>query len=287
MIKPFQDYNDQLTKLQNRGCQIDDSKFACSVLAHINYYRFSAYFLPFKTASGTYKVGTNFTTIYHTYEFDRKLRIILFAAIARIEILLRAQIAYYHAEHYGPLGYLDSTNFRSKGHNHARFMQHISEEISKNQNIPFVKHHIDNYGGQFPLWVMSELFTLGMLSRFYADLLTHDQKMLAKKLCTQSNAILKTWLRCCTDLRNICAHHGRIYYRLFSAAPAGISTSDPLDERRLFAMLLVLKQLYPDKADWNSEVCAALDSLIREYQADINLQYIGFPQNWLEVVKYK
>jgi abortive infection bacteriophage resistance protein len=281
MTKPFQNYNDQLTTLQNRGCQIDDPALAISVLTHISYYRLSAYFLPFKDKSGNYKAGTNFTTIYHTYEFDRKLRNILFAALARIEVLLRSQISYYHTERYGPLGYLDSANFSSKGHNHTHFLQHISDEISKNAKIPFVKHHIVSYSGQFPLWVMTELFTLGMLSRFYADLLTHDQKMLAKKLCTQSNAKLKTWLRCCTDLRNICAHHGRIYYRLFSAAPAGISTSDPLDERRLFAMLLVLKQLYPDKIEWNSEVCAAFDGLISEYKADINLQYIGFPLNWL------
>jgi abortive infection bacteriophage resistance protein len=280
MIKPFLDYNAQLLKLQNRGCQIDDPNFAIAVLSRVNYYRFTAYFLPFKDISGNYKPGTNFTTIYRTYEFDRKLRNILFASLAQVEILLRSQISYYHAKQYGPLGYLDSTNFNSKGHNHTRFMQHITDEIIKNQKVPFVKHHIDNYGGQFPLWVMSELFTLGMLSRFYADLQNIDQKQLAKNIFALNPKKLNSWLHCCTDLRNICAHHGRIYNRLFPATPAGFSEFSPDDRQRLFAMLLVLKQLYPDKADWKSEVCVALAGLITEYRADINLLYIGFPPNW-------
>jgi hypothetical protein len=51
--------------------------------------------------------------------------------------------------------------------------------------VPFVIPHIsmfgpskvlDNYGGQFPVWVITELFTFGMLSYFYGDLPTPDQK---------------------------------------------------------------------------------------------------------------
>jgi abortive infection bacteriophage resistance protein len=280
MVKPFLDYNAQLQKLQTRGCQIDDPAFARAVLSRVNYYRFSAYLLPFKDVSENYKPGTNFTTVYHTYEFDRKLRAILFAAIARIEILFRSQISYYHAGKYTPLGYLDIANFGTDKKRHDRFLNDVESEIDKNKTVLFVKHHIENYGKQFPLWVMSELFTFGMLSRFYADLKTPDQKQLARKLCTQSNVILKNWLRCCTILRNICAHHGRIYYRLFSIAPVGFKTFSRYDQRRLYVMLLVLKDLYPNKTEWKSEVCDALDVLISQYQKDIDLQYIGFPQNW-------
>jgi abortive infection bacteriophage resistance protein len=281
MVKPFQDYNAQLKILQSRGCQIDDPKFALTILSRLNYYRFTAYLLPFKDKSDTYKPGTNFTTIYQIYEFDRKLRLILFSAIARIEILLRSQLAYYHTGHYGPLGYMDAVNFRPYGHDHTKFLHLISDEIIKNSKVPFVQHHITNYGGQLPLWVMSELFTFGVLSRLYADFHSRDRRQMAKILSVPDEKTLQSWLRCCSDLRNICAHHGRIYYRLFSAAPAGISTSNPLEARRLFAMLLVLKQLYPDKTEWKSEVCAALDGLITEYQADISLQSIGFPLDWL------
>jgi len=30
-----------------------------------------------------------------------------------------SRVNYYHAEQYGPLGYIDNTAFRAKGHDHA------------------------------------------------------------------------------------------------------------------------------------------------------------------------
>lgn len=32
-----------------------------------------------------------------------------------------------------------------------KFQQNIEREIENNKNVLFVKHHIDNYDGQFPL----------------------------------------------------------------------------------------------------------------------------------------
>jgi len=50
-------------------------------------------------------------------------------------------------------------------------------------------------------------------------------------------------------------------------------------------MLLVLKELYPDRSGWNIEVFGQIQSLLMEYQPDIKLQHIGFPQNWQEILK--
>ena len=87
------------------------------------------------------------------YEFDRKLRNLLFSAI---EVSLRTRLAHFHSEKYGPLGYLDSSSFNSK-HNVDKFKQNIDREIENNKKVLFVKHYIDNYDGQFPLWVISEV----------------------------------------------------------------------------------------------------------------------------------
>jgi abortive infection bacteriophage resistance protein len=125
-----------------------------------------------------------------------------------------------------------------------------------------------------------------MLSRFYVDLPTHDQKQLAKELFGLNPKILSSWLRCCTDLRNICAHHGRLYYRLFPAVPAGLPSLEEKDRRHIFGILMALKILYPDKPTWNSEVFNAIDNLVTEYQADIKMWHIGFPKNWRELLKH-
>jgi len=279
-IKPFLSFNDQIERLRTHGCNIEDSSFAQVVLSRINYYRFSAYLLPFKKKDGEYREGTSFNTVFSIYEFDRKLRIILFATVARIEVFMRAQFAHYHAEQYGPLGYLSNMAFRTKGHDHERFIRKINDEVRNNTKVPFVQHHIQNYNGQFPIWVIIELFTFGMLSRFYADLNTKDQKILAKNLFGLNPKTFASWLHCCTDLRNNCAHHDRLYYRIFPSFPAGLSELEIKDRQRIFGILLVLKKLYPDNVGWNREVFGLIKSLIMEYQSNIKLEHIGFPQNW-------
>ncbi|ELV04629.1 Abortive infection bacteriophage resistance protein [Brachyspira hampsonii 30599] len=110
-------YEEQLQKLKDRGCIINNDQKCISILESVNYYRFSAYFLPFKQNDGNYINGTSFEKVFNIYEFDRKLHTILFNALEEIEIFIRAKIAYYHAHKYGALGYWDETNFYNKNSN--------------------------------------------------------------------------------------------------------------------------------------------------------------------------
>lgn len=277
-IKEPKTYDEQLAILQSRGIIVLDQERCKQILSSVNYYRLSAYFLPFKLKNGAYKSGTSFLRAYRIYEFDRKLRNIVFAAIEEIEIFLRARFAYFHAHKYGATGYLNSANF-SPNHNHKKFMVQINREIENNKNTLIVKHHKAVYEGIFPIWAITELLTFGILSKFYADLTTSDQKELARSLYQTSNKNLKSWLRCCTDLRNICAHYGRLYYRIFAANPAGLNISDR-EKTRLWGAILVLKSLFPDKVKWNTEILSALSALVEEYSTDINLYHIAFPDDW-------
>lgn len=278
-VKPFLPYSDQIKKLKQRGCIISDEQLCISYLTDIGYYRLSAYFLPFKKNDDSYHSGTTFESVYYLYEFDRKLRTILFGAIETVEVSLRSRLSYFHAGKYGPLGYLDPCNFNSK-HDHAKFQESVQREVENNKKVLFVKHHIDNYGGQFPLWVISELFTFGTISYFYGDMKTADQKAFAGAKYKD----MISWLRCCTDLRNICAHYGRLYYRIFSAMPSGFHIPDS-SKRRLWGAVLSLKELYPSAEKWNAEFIPALTSLFDEYKNYINLYHIAFPKDWATQLK--
>lgn len=271
-------YDEQIEKLQQRGCMIEDVPFCKKALASINYYRLTAYFLPFKNADGSYHTGITFHRVYRIYEFDRKLRELLFAAIEEIEISLRVRFAYYHAHQYGAEGYLDDSNFKSR-HDAEKFTRHLNQEIKNNEKVLFVKHHLENYNGHFPIWVATELFTFGMLSYFYADMKTRDQKYLASELYGTTPKNLVSWLRCCTDLRNICAHYGRLYYRIFPAIPAGIDVPAAA-QRRLWGTVLMLRNLYPDMGKWNDSIIPRMQALFEEYQNDIDLYHIAFPKDW-------
>lgn len=278
-VKPFASYPEQVKKLKDKGCIIDDEPFCTDVLEQIRYYRLSAYFLPFKGDNQKYKPETHFETVYRIYEFDRKLRSLILSALEVIEVYFRSLLSYFHAEKYGPLGYWDPSNFNNK-HNPEKFKKNIEREIKNNEKVEFVKHHQKKYGGKFPLWVVIELFSFGMLSYFYTDLLTSDKKL----LFGVNYRDIDSWLRCCTDLRNICAHSGRLYYRVFPSTPKNLNIPEPA-KNRLWGAVLTVKNLFPDPERWNNDFMPAIEALFDEYEGHINLYHIAFPDDWIEQLR--
>ena len=284
MLKQPAKYARQIAKLREHGCTITDEAFCEEVLSRISYYRLSAYFLTFRMKDGKYVPGTDFNKVYRLYEFDRKLRRLLFSVLEELEVYLRAQLSYYHAHKYGADGYMNPANFNFH-HNHLDFAARLNELVNGNDKLPFVAHHIAKYNRQFPLWVMMELFTFGMLSYFYAEMLTPDQKKIAHTVFKASVAEAKSWLYCCTNLRNICAHSRRLYNSVFSVIPANIPQVDKAAERKLFASVMAVRELYPDADKWNSEFLPALSALLDEYSEIMLLRFIGFPEDWETIMK--
>jgi len=107
-----------------------------------------------------------------------------------------------------------------------------------------------------------------------------DQKRLARNTFGTIPKSLVSWLRCCTDLRNICAHYGRLYFRIFTAIPANMPEISPNSKRRLFGTILSLKALHPDTDKWNTEIYPRLEKLLASYSHVIHLDHIGFPPDW-------
>lgn len=292
--RPYK-YEEQLQKLKDRCCIINDDKKCISILESVNYYRFSAYFLPFKQSNDIYIDGTSFEKVFNIYEFDRKLHTILFNVLEEIEIFIRAKIAYYHAHKYGALGYLDEKNFYNTNSNqkhinkkinyHKKFINNFKREIKNNQKVLFVKHHISKYNSNFPIWVATEIFTFGMLSTFFANLKLEDQKILAKDMYNITAKKLESWLRCCTDLRNICAHYGRLYYRIFSSIPKEMNHLNNNSERKLWGAILAVKELYPFKDKWDYDMLPNFINLVDEYENYIDFVHIGFPKEWKDYLK--
>ena len=285
-VKDAKSFDYQIDKLIERGCIIVDRNHALNFIKRVNYYRLTAYFLPFKKYDDTYKPGTTFNNVCRIYEFDRKLRTLLFSVVEEIELMLRTQLAYHHAHNYGPLGYLDENNFNNR-HKRERFEEHISKAIENNKTQPFVKHHLDKYEGNFPLWVIIELFTMGELSLFYSDMLLSDQKYIAKTLFNATHKKVAVWLRCLTDLRNYCAHYSRLYYNLFPAIPPTPDGFSYTLGKRIFDYIVVLKFLYNDPIKWSNVFMVQLESLIEEYSDCIKLEHIGFPEQWKAILLEK
>lgn len=59
-----------------------------------------------------------------------------------------------------------------------------------------------------------------------------------------------------------------------------------LEIENYFHKYWFLKLLYPDKDEWNNSFLVELNSIVEEYEHDISLKHIGFPQDWyVQLVK--
>ncbi len=269
----------QIAKLKERGCIVKDEKYAEETLKYINYFRLSNYFKPFSVSKDRYEEGTTFENIMRVYEIDRRLRSILIAALEEIEIALRAAISNYHALKYGALGYLNATNFDFR-HNHNSFCGKIRHLVEANEDREFVKHYNNKYRGDFPLWVIMELFSFGTLAFFYKDMHNSDKKELADEFYHCSSSELDNWIFCMNELRNYCAHYNRLYGNTFPVEPKTPRGLDYELEPNVFGYMMVMKQVYHNADDWNTKVVQPIAKMIKRNSDVIRLSHIGFPDDW-------
>lgn len=290
MFKPLKKpttYQDQIQILKLRGIIIEDDAYCEKLLSRVNYYRLSGYLLPFRDPSSpTSYISVPISRINNLYSFDAEIRALLLPVCEKIEIYLRTQLSYYSAHHYGANGYMDANNF-NYNHDHIKFQGIINRSISENYKSPVVKHHINEYGGQFPIWVIIDYFSMGSLSHFYADMKNPDKAAIAKSLYSTTYQVLTSWMRCLTDLRNRCAHYSRLYYWNFTAIPKIDKKDFFKADRTLFSQLYMLKLLYPTKENWNDTFVIPLQKLIRKYKNDIDKEHIGFPRQWKSILIHK
>ena len=96
-------FAEQVNLLQRRGLQINNTLKAERVLSSISYNRLSNYWHPFLKVpkeDEIFEKGITFERIFRIYQFDSKLRTLLFNAIEQIEIAVRTQVIYYVSHRY-------------------------------------------------------------------------------------------------------------------------------------------------------------------------------------------
>lgn len=293
-LKEPKKFEEQLKILEDRKMIIDDREDAIQILKETNYYRFTAYALQFKR-DNNYNERVSFNNVYKLYKFDKRLRHLTLEILESIEIKLRTHIAYNLSIKYGPEAHKNSSIFKNKdfytGYNDIYgkavkgLLDEINLEIRYNNKELFVKHHVRKYNGHFPIWVLIELFSFGMLSRTYTNLNIVDQKEIARNCFNVNYQLLESWLKNLSCARNICAHYGRLYNKNMSITPK-IHTkynNDNLDLYGLFVTILAIKELSITGSEW-SVFRTQLKILIDEYIDVIDLKLIGFPKNWFEIL---
>lgn len=223
--KPAYSIADQISLLKRRGMLFRDEGNALHFLENISYYRLKGYWWDTQNDSTnhTFTANTYFEDIIDRYNFDRHLRLILFDAIERIEIALRTKMIYHLSMSYGGLWYLDSTLFDSTSITingiaktvHQNTIEELQKEFYRSQEI-FIKDHRYRYPNQdADAWKILEVASMGTLSKLYKNLRHQlpEKATIAKEMGLNVHSELSSWLEAITYVRNIIAHHSRLWSR--------------------------------------------------------------------------
>lgn len=294
--KPPLSFDQQIDLLLRRGLEIPNRDRARHYLAHINYYRLRAYWVPYEKPVGKddhgFEEGATFDDVLGLYIFDRQLRLLLLDAIERVEVSLRTRWAYVLAVKHGPHAYRNPSLFRDAA-TYKHCMDGLKAEIDRSHET-FIEHYKKTYDDPPlpPIWAVCEVMSLGQLSRWFDNLKQHaDQKEIAAPFGLDAK-LLRSFMHHLTHVRNLCAHHNRVWNRRFTFTmriprnPSYIvAWFNPPQDRKLYNTLVMLGYLLrvisPD-SKWISHVRALISA---HPQADPIA--MGFPEDWVYLPIWK
>ncbi|SMN15064.1 Abortive infection bacteriophage resistance protein [uncultured Candidatus Thioglobus sp.] len=283
-------FNEQVDLLKERGMLIDDDKKAIYHLSSIGYYRLSAYWHPFRIRKDNqildnFKPDTYWQQVIELYEFDRELRLLVMDAIERIEVTIRTQITYKLSHQYDAFFYLEEKYFHSK-FKHLEWLKHISKEIDYSKDT-FITHFNKKYKDKKPpIWMATEVISLGKLSKLYSGLKNEDKRLVSNFFDIPWQR-LKSWLHVVAYIRNVCAHHSRLWNRELSIRANDSKDNEwltPITPRndRIFYVLLILRFLMKrsnNGEDWRQKI----NELLKQFENNEDaLKMMGVPNNWQE-----
>ena len=285
-------FEQQLQQLKDRGLIIDDDDLALFHLKTISYYRLSAYWHPFRKTeqddvlSDDFEEGTQFTEVIRLYEFDRRLRLLVMDAIERIEVYARTLFTYHIGHRYGAFGHTRAANFHHNFY-HAPWLEKLEEDADRSIDV-FISHYKNKYAGfpTLPIWMVTEVMSLGSLSKGYRGLKNDDKKIISDEFALHHRC-LADWFHTLTYIRNICSHHGRLWNRELAIRPGMMRArawNPPVSPRndRVFYILLIIRYLLR-KAYISDKWKEQCDNLLRPIAKDRKWRAaMGIPENWVE-----
>jgi len=225
----------------------------------------------------------SFNRVIQLYIYDRELRSILLDAIERIEVALRCRIVYEYCHRHGTNWYEDGSLFLRE---HSKFIK-LAEKELRNSKETFIQHYVTKYTNPInpPAWMAMEVLSFGQLSTMFKNLKTNDAKKAVAKHFGVSHGILESWMEHLVYIRNLCAHHSRVWNRTMTITPTipnntafrWISLA-PSRSDKIYTTLCITAYLL-ERVTHNAPFYGKLNTLTKRF-AKVNLHASGFPKDW-------
>lgn len=286
--KPALTLGAQADRLIERGMK-GDRGLIIQRLGTVSYYRLTGYWHPFRNADDTFKENTHFEEVWNRYAFDRRLRCLVLDAIERFEISLRTMLSYEHSHAYGPFAYaINSTSIVNPGGDHfKKFLEEVKLQKDRSREN-FVTHFNDKYGDShdyLPIWMATELMSYGTVMTLYNHCPDRIKNTIASDFGLPKK-VFASWLLALNTVRNICAHHGRLWNRVLGVRPSipkKIEYPDWHDPEtirsdKVYASLTfcryIMKRVAP-QSNWKQRLLV----LLSDYPTVPRVS-MGFPKDW-------
>lgn len=307
--------DEQIQLMRSRGMNVDEP-LARQWLSSVSYYRLSGYWYPYRVLpapadpknpqrADDFELGTAFAEVVALYEFDRKMRMLIYDGIERIEVALRARIGELLIAK-GALSYKDPGFFR-KEFQHKEWLKTAEKRVlrAKKRNHA-IAHYASNYS-DYPFWVLADVLDFSDISMLFDGLHVDDQRSISESFgfILDPNQLsqrqkkryfkqdpLARWCEQLTILRNTCAHHGRVWNRHFTPASTNafrtiqeLSCLPEGQSERLFGALTIiafmLRSVSPDST-WVNKVRNLIE---QDYDLLTfrNIDEMGFPDGWSDL----
>ena len=276
--------------LKQRGMLMDDERKAENYLMNIGYHRLSAYIYPFYKSPKSdlqLKEGTNFEQVLTLYHFDKKLRILLFNEIEKIEVAIRSVLANVGCQELNDRYWITKLGYFANAEKFNQTLAVIDKELasSKEDYIEdFRRNYIERYP---PAWMITEVLSFGNLNYIYSNIANNRlMKRIADYFGLQPQ-VFTSWLTVLANLRNMCCHHARVWNRDFALNPAEprkvsnvwIDTSK-MNKRRVFYRLCIIRYFLSSISP-NNNLNKKLSDLINQFPS-IDIGAMGFNERWRE-----
>jgi abortive infection bacteriophage resistance protein len=308
-LKTYKSFREQLDLLRARGLSVSDEQAALAALQRLGYYRLSGYFYPLRKTNPAgepgrldeFVDGASFELVVQLAEFDKKLRMLVLDAIEVVEVALRVAMAYrlgkLHPEAHLRAECLDGRFTKGRSgeaeSQHTQWLKRFDAAREKSRD-EFVDHHRAKYNCRMPIWVAIEVWDFGMLSRLFAGLQSRDRNALAHAYGLGNGDVLRSWLRTFNFLRNVAAHHSRLWNRTFPEIPRlpapercrhlDFLRADPRALEKLFGALsclrFLMQQIAPDST-WHRNLGAHVATF--PVTPLVSVKSAGFPEGWSEL----
>ena len=290
MSKPAKTYADQIALLQSRNMSFRQIADAPHFLANISYYRLKGYWWEMQDnrVNHHFVNGSFFEDVIDLYNFDRHFRLIVFNAIERIEISLRTKLIYHLSHGYGPEWYLNPSLFDNPKE-FALFVSKVYLDMGRSSEEFMVKH-FQNHPTEHPeSWKSLEVLTLGSLSKLYQNIKHQlpEKNTISREFGLYNQKYLTSWLISITVIRNIIAHHSRLWNRVLinkydwpTSTPKTLLSyiPDNNQRRKIFPLLSAILYMNNEISPGNS-IKQELIELFNKFP-QIHLSRMGFPNHW-------